>query len=331
MDYLNYLKELFGKNVVEEFEINNDVPLYLKKAYTLKQLVIFNVNFVAVIPNDKINGNSLKKQLITLEKQYHMPCIIISNLITSNQKRWLVKNNVMFIIPNKDIYIPQIGVILNENKNLYKSSIKKVFAPITQFVFLYLFYNFLEFKNLNSFTINQLVDELKQNKMNISRALNDLYSNKLIDKQYEGKALKFKFVLNREEFLEKGMQYLVTPVSKEYYIENEDFIEMKHQFDFTLSDVSTLSEISMLAPPKNKIYMIQKVQDKLIMEDKKMKESFYDEVKIQVYKYDTKFLSNSNIIDPISLYLSLQKNNDERTRKELDNLLRRIKNGEWIR
>ena len=48
---------------------------------------------------------------------------------------------------------------------------------------------------------------------------------------------------------------------------------------------------------------------------------------IEVWRYNPMLLAKSNVVDPLSLYLSLKTNEDERVRIELKNLINNVK---WL-
>ena len=50
-------------------------------------------------------------------------------------------------------------------------------------------------------------------------------------------------------------------------------------------------------------------------------------VKVEVWKYDPMIFKNNDCVDTLSLYLSFENENDERTNEALNELMKEIRNG----
>jgi hypothetical protein len=75
----------------------------------------------------------------------------------------------------------------------------------------------------------------------------------------------------------------------------------------------------MLAEPQERHWAISKQEAQLLGRD--LDKEFGEHV-VEVWRYDPKLLGNSNIVDVLSLYLSLRDTSDERVHKETNQLMK---------
>jgi hypothetical protein len=75
----------------------------------------------------------------------------------------------------------------------------------------------------------------------------------------------------------------------------------------------------MLAEPQERHWAISKQEAQHLGRD--LDKEFGEHV-VEVWRYDPKLLGNNNIVDVLSLYLSLRDTSDERVHKEINQLMK---------
>jgi len=127
-----------------------------------------------------------------------------------------------------------------------------------------------------------------------------------------------KMVGNGKELWEKAMPLMLSPVERILYTDEQ--LEEK-----PIAGESALESYTMLSTPEVPCKAVSKVW--VAEHPKAMLNKNYGECRVEVWRYDPMLLAKGNVVDPLSLYLSLQSNEDERVRIELRNLINNVK---WL-
>ena len=91
-----------------------------------------------------------------------------------------------------------------------------------------------------------------------------------------------------------------------------------------LAGESALETYTMLAASGKQCQAVPKEWTLL---QKEMFNKHYGDSQIEVWRYNPLLLAKNNLVDPLSLYLSMQSNDDERIIIELNKLINNIK---WL-
>ncbi len=184
-----------------------------------------------------------------------------------------------------------------------------------QKVYIYFIYN-------KGLVINatELAFKLKTTKMSASRALNELEKLGLLVSHIAGNQMRSKYYQQIEEsrFIENGFDYLTSPFSKKVYVEKAPTASY-------ISGIEALSLNSMLNPPKNKVRAIyKKLYQKLKLEVINTSDIVKDNslVELEIWRYDPELFTKNEFVDPLSLYVALKNDKDERVQQALDESLR---------
>ena len=144
----------------------------------------------------------------------------------------------------------------------------------------------------------------------VNKSLRWLVSKGLI--KLEGiKTKTIQIDLSNRELWNKALSMLVSPIEQVYY--TDALLEGQ-----MISGVNALSSYTMLNEESKQCCAISKKDFKAlnIVMDKQ-----FGQNEIQVWKYNPRMLSSSDVVDKLSLYLSLKDNEDERIQIELERLI----------
>lgn len=308
---LNYLKKHLGTNIFSKsFHHSKDVPSYLINSYDYSLLKIFNVHSLFVKPKD-FNLHTYKKHLIKLLSFYDYQIVLLLDEITPYQREALIKNKIPFVVKNSQIFLPFIGIVLQEK---FKKSFRQIdkFTPSTQLVFIYWFYNFIDSK----VTATVIAKMLDIPVMSANRAFIDLVSTGLFNYEIVGNKKVLILTCKKEELLRKIEGYLRNPLYRKVYITNESLIENP-----MYAGIYALGEKSLLSVDTSELTIaiykkvLGNIDTKYLVD-----ENYYKtmgSITLEVWSYDPRKLSKSGFIDDISLILSLESHSDERVQAEL--------------
>ena len=113
-----------------------------------------------------------------------------------------------------------------------------------------------------------------------------------------------------------ALPYLTTPVRKVIYLDSN-----KTNNNFYVTGINALANYTNINGEGKQTFALYHHNLKDLI-DRKNKDTIERvNCTIQIWKYDPGNLAENRFVDPLSLYLSLIDNEDERVRKELKNLL----------
>jgi len=278
----------------------------------------FNNQSLCVIhaKNKQDSLTPLKYKQITKQAEIFvgMPVVVILDSLTYYERERLINQGVYFIISDKYAFLPSLIVNVQAKK---KDKNPSKLTPVAQYVLLYYL---LSKESKEEYTIKDLEHIMPYNYVALARAVANLEDCKLCSTEIkDNTGIKhIRFGDSKRELWTKAQSYLSSPVKKVLYC---DAIP---EGDFSISGVNALSQYSHL---NSEQYETRAIWDKLF----NLLGAQYNEVeglnKIEIWKYPTTmpFLSNHNVVDKLSLYLSMKDEPDARIEKELEIIIEEMK------
>lgn len=321
MDMLiEYLESLIGKrNVVVENYGEVAFPLYLK-CYDYEAISLYGTKFVFVTAKDSTNIRSYKLQKSKIEKYFGCQSVLVFEKSKAGQKQNLIENNIMFVEIGKQLFMPMIGIVLNSTiaKDLIQVD---NFTPQMQLCALFFLYH-----KEGEYTVKQISEKTRLNNMAITRGMSALEALKLVSSTSIGRTKYYRLCENEMCYLEKIEQYAISPVFRSLLMLNSK----KTQKVFK-SGHSALSYYSMLADNEYETYAISKETYRQIEKSLDITyEDLLDEqdyIRLEVWKYDPALFAENGVVDKFSLYMSFEREQDERTEAILKEIKESIFNG----
>lgn len=308
-DYINHT--LGCKVETVDFTAPKSFPLYLKNSYSYAKYCIEGQQALFVTPADFILS-SYKKHRTKIEELTSLKTVLCIDSITPYQRKALIEEHIPFVVKNSQIYLPFLAICLSEKYD-QKSDIEK-FSPITQLVFLYIFYNAVKL------TATEISKKLHCTIMSASRAYKELMDCGLFNCEQKGRN---KYITPRfygGELLKAAEPYLINPVEKICYFKYEQKFDNYH-----IAGISALARKTMLSVSEHEqcYAALKKHFLKSPSVITKAEYLLIGGTKFELWSYDPCVLTKDRTVDDISLILSLDGETDERILWELENLRRK--------
>lgn len=286
------------------------LPIVITSNYACYEAMLMDVPILLLaIQNEGYTPKLLQKhQQMVARLIGHHTVFAMENVASYHVSR-MIEARVNFIIPDKMIYIPSLLVNLKEMKDGRRLE-DEVIPGIAQCLLLY----HLQRESLNGYTTRRLTDKFKTSYASMNRAVRWLNTKGLVE--LEGVKEKALMMTDKgKDLWERAMPLMVSPVERILYTDvNLDKIPWAGE--------SALEKFTMLATPATPCKAVSKLW---ALERTKILDKNYGDCMVEVWRYDPMLLAENNIVDPLSLYLSLQENEDERVQIELKNLMKNIK------
>ncbi len=317
-----YLKETLGIEIsILPWKEQKKLPLFLVDSYHFFEASFLSNPCLLMISKEDIEltPNTIQKHWEQVKKKWSAPCIYVSNTISSYNRKRLIQHHTPFIIPNNQIYIPDMGFDLREHFNQQRAP-KELFSPATQIVII----STLLKEKSEGLIPSKLAASLGYSSMTMTRVFNELETagiGKLISK---GKERWWIFQDTKKDLWEQTNSMLRSPIRSR---ESMKLLPGAKMPLIPLAGLSALAEMTMINPPKTPVLAMGIEEYKKVSIPKGFQHSHIDEAdfELEVWNYNPMPFSEHQRVDPFSLYLSLRDSKDERIEKALEELLEKIK------
>lgn len=313
---IGYLKSIFGNKIIFLYnEYEKNIPLYLNEQFVFLKFKIngYENKYILTQPKEKIEIkiNTIRKQISQIKKFSDCIPVMVFDELRLTQRNALIQADFPFVVPNYQIYIPNVMFNLLE-KDVIKKEYNLEFSVPTQVVFIHLLLN--DIKEMNA---RKLLNDLPFSVATINRSLNELVARELLYTVGSNTRKIYRTIV-KKEFWNKGKEFLFNPVAKTYYIKykTNDFLMSNELALARLSWSLNDSRLSYYAVNANQI---NGIDDKMFIDKFNLFDDEY--CVLEQFKYDPKILSNSQYIDVISLYAQFKDSKDERIQIALDEII----------
>lgn len=315
-EILEYLRNTIGLDVrmLEGGNIPTaQLPFYLKQRNELFEVIVGENRLLFVKPKHKEHPapDQIKKQMDQLYRILQIPPVYVFEKVDTYTRKRLVKNKTAFVIKNKQMYVPFMMIDLEEIK--VNDEEKQYLSPAAQCILIY----HLMVSSLNDQNLKSIAKLLTYSEMTISRAIKELEEFEVCEGGRTNEK-RVRFTKEGRDLWNVIKYRLKSPVKKTIWLQETPDIE-----DLVISGFSALSMYTNLSNGNQRTFAVNtnlyrqlKRDNFLIGEDKK-----YGYVALEVWKYDPKILEQKGNVDPLSLFLCLQDEEDERVEQAVEQLI----------
>lgn len=323
--FKEYMLSNLGYNVdIEEIDsiLKKDIPFALLNLYEIHKIQLFQKHFIVMLVTDPASGSiqvsaeQISQHLKMIRQILQLPCIVLFDKIDSYTRKRFIEKKIPFVIPGKQMYLPDLLIDLKENSLNHKTT-DPMMAPATQFLLLY----HLQKESLEGKIFKELAEKFNYDNMTISRAAYYMHNMGLCEiVGTKEKCLSFQ--PNKKQLWENALPMMTTPIKLSNY-----YSGMVLGDQVKKSGLTALSHYTMLNSGAINYYAETALRLKY-MEGVNFARSnkLEGNICMETWKYDPYFMSEGEFVDKLSLYLSLREHTDERIQIALDELLNGL---EW--
>ena len=313
-----YLEQYLGCEVkLTKYKNKLSLPIFMTMR-DINIVEIYGVSFaiINIVKESELSISAMKKQKIKYEEAIQYPVAFELKIDSLAMRNALVKNRISFIDLSGNIFLPFLGIVL---QNIYHKQLVRTdkMMPATQMVFLELLYMDDEKSVLKS----EIANKLNLTRTSITRATAQLKEMGLITESKSGIEISVRRNYSRREYYEKAKDYLMNPIQKVITVKRYETVT-----DFFCAGETALSQMSDLNPPKIQecaVYKGAEVVDQLEIMDARYEE-WYDCLNLQLWKYNPSYFARNTLVDPVSLACTFKGNEDERIEMCIEELLEEL-------
>lgn len=299
------------------------LPPYLRNSYLILQGHLGGRRALWLFTRDELTPAAIEKHMSALAERWPEARVVVFERLPSYVRRRLIERGIAFVVPGAQLYLPDFGVDFRPRAR-QPAEVRDTLRPSAQAMLLYLLLRGMDSAIPRS--ASELAPALGQTLMTASRAVAELDSHGLVSTHKEGRTKEVHLSRGRRATWDAAQDVLRSPVKRRLAVV-EDCVTAH---DLLLAGLSALSRRSMLAEPSARTYAASHNTAQSLVSDVTVMSSSLavaDEpgiAVIEVWTYNPRPLAVANIVDPLSLYLSLREDEDERVEGALRYMMEEV-------
>jgi len=315
-----YLHDTLGVDVITTpWQGSDRLPYFLQERYGFAQLDLLGMHSLLVIDTHPAEQSPavVRKHLELLRTKQDAEVIYVRNQVTAYNRKRLIEHKVPFMVPGNQLYLPMLALDLREHFRRIRAELPK-FSPSTQTVVLHALLRGPE-QDLIPLGMAQ---RLGYSAMTMTRAFDELEAANLGAVTIRGRERCLHFTGPRQEIWTRAQPFLRSPVTKRWFVRGPDA-----DLGGIQGGLTALAQYSMLAPPAYPTYALSREDWKLQRQRHRIVElpaPDPEAQEIEVWSYPPALFAESQLVDRLSLYLSLKDDADERVQAALAEMMRKF-------
>ncbi len=306
---MEYIEKTLGLKVTcERWKHIDRMPFFILDRYDIRKTFIESMETLFLyVKTDLDHIGTVQKHIAKVQKEERLPVVIVLETITRYRREALINAKIPFVVPDKQLYLPFIGAVLQERFDNEETKLDKL-LPVTQVLLFYYIY-----RKQKSIYTSQAVKDLGYSAMSITRAVKQLLQTGFFEETKDGVQKVLTGKLDRKALYEQLQHLLINPVRNQVYVPKD-----KINDKFCIAGDSALARHTMLNEPQLICYA---VESKYQVDKYPYMIDMTKCASVELWKYDPTILSRDGVIDPLSLAMSMKDSADERVEEAIDELL----------
>lgn len=312
-----YLKDALGIDAeikqLEQAKLRS-LPAYITAEYIIQLIRLYQQEFLLVHVKNEFTTEHLRKHLETIRILFNIKTIAVIGQIEAYKRLRLIEKRIPFIIPGKQMYLPDLLIDLKEYANT-KRELPASMSPATQLLTLY----HLQVESLEGINLKGIAEKLNYDSATITRAAFYLHNSGLC-RIVGTKEKSLEFGKTNRELWEIAEPEMSTPINRIQYYSGYTLDQ-----NLKRTNINALAHYTDLNDEQVDFYAMGPGYGKFVGGvNLKSVDQMEGNIGIEEWKYDPSLLTKSEYIDPLSLYLCFRENKDERIEMALEKLIEQI-------
>jgi DNA-binding transcriptional ArsR family regulator len=314
-----YFSDVLGLKVEPKpWQDADRLPFFLQDAYLFYEVSLLGVPSLIMESRDvvELSPAVVRDHIERIKEQSNKLCIYLRPAVSAYNRKRLIEQRVPFVVPGKQMYLPDLGIDLREHFRKLGGA-RKSLSPAAQTVVLYE----LVFGTTPEITPSELATKLGYTRMTMTRALDELATQELAEVNRKGRERWLRFPSDRRALWQKAEPFMRSPVKKRIWAKHDRRFER-----WIIAGLSALPHYSMLNPPQASVFALSRSTWRQPQQDSVAESPFLENggSELELWSYEPERFAQNRLADPFSLYLSLRENRDERVQQALSSMIEQI-------
>lgn len=314
-----YVKEAFGLRLDLEPVAPGRLPHYLLDRYHLWQGNLDGEPLLLVSARTPgwsgVSEFARHRDLLRRQLGVRLVLLLLRRARAAT-RRQLVDNQIGFLVPGAQLYIPEALLDLRERNPIRHADPDDRFGPVTQVVILAALHG----EALDGMNLTALAKRFQVSAMSLSRTLDELETLGVAKPHTVGRQRQIQWALRDRDLWKAVETRLQSPIRKIRTVRG-----VLSDRDAPLTGESALARFTMLAEPRFPKRAIAATRWKQVQENFDLQVGFgfddRDRIEVETWSYDPRVFVRDAVVDRLSLHLSMRHNPDERVAEAAQQLL----------
>lgn len=336
-----YFEQTAGMNVELAPARVEGLPFFLRGRYDFAQTTLYGKACVFFSPKPEFEAwtpSTIQSDSRQLEASLCRLPIFVANGVDANQRHRLIQLRIPFIVPGRQMYLPDLLIDLRERFAVQRSKPVRYLSPSAQGIFLMA----LEQQIASFENALQIAERVKYTAMTVGRTMDELEAVGLASIVRLGKNKTLSFSTSEKvdwrALWEKALPHLRSPVRRTFPLYSYRPELLENAF---LGGFSALARYSTLNAPSKTVWAVSAEYYRnhtVELESAQAPGSDWGNENLEIWTYDPGLLSDQRsswirdpaperggMIDRLSLFLALREETDERVQQALEHMMKEIK------
>ena len=310
-----YLKSLLGQQFKTKKLLKSELsglPVYLARAYLPYQIVLFGRKLVALIKvsHEKVSPRRVAREIAHFQRHLKGDVFVVIDRIESWNRQRFIELGIPFAVPGYQLYLPMLFVDLRERFPRNSFTDKEQLSWAGQVLLL----RHLIFNDVSGRSLSSLAERLGYSAMTLSKVASELAASDLATARKDGRSKVLGFPLSNIQLWQRALPRLRSPVFKRLYVKGKNS-------SLCRAGVEALALRSSLQPDAVPTVAVSKSMYANLTNLTEVQDELEAELIVEIWHYNPKCLTNSTIVDELSLYLALSNDPDERVQIALKQMM----------
>ena len=317
---VRYLNQVLGGESVRVASNGKtaQLPYFLQDGYEVLpgELLGQPITLACVKGRQPLAAQQLDQHAKRLRELLHAPVIIALPEVAPGERKQLIAHGVAFVVPDRQLFAPQMGMILTERFGAEPRREQELASPATQALLIWFLNHRPVTETWHPF---EEAAALGYAGMTATRAIRELLQFNLFELEVRGRAKYLKLNGTRRELWEKAKLHLRTPVLRTMWTYDQRILQVTGA---RWAGESALARQTMVNEPRQQVLAMtaeagQRARQAGIFFEPR---EIADGIAVQVWRYEPGMQVKEKTVDPLSLWLSLRDNRDDRIQMALDEI-----------
>lgn len=292
------------------------LPYYLRDLYAFYRTDILGIPHLLMVARDDGSHTpaEVRRHLVSVRELWGGEVIYVQAAISAYNRKRLIQQKVPFIVPGKQMFLASLGIDLREHFRRGTEHSARI-SPSTQAVVLYALLQ----DACREYTPSGLAETLGYTRMTMSRAFDELGAAELGTVEMHGRERKLRVADDKRACWERAREWLSSPVRKRVWVHLQS-----NEWQGVYSGLTALAHYSMLAPPDYPVFAVGLQEWKSVVQQYEvaiLPQAEPDAVMVEIWSYDPRLFSADNVVDRLSLFLSLRADPSERVKSAIEEMM----------
>lgn len=317
----DYLESITGSHTPLGYalgEAQGCLPLFLRERYQLCSLLLFGRKRLLALEipgSETASPAEYAAHAQTMLAQFSEPVTLVIPQVASYARNRMVQAATPFIVPGSQLFMPFMMVDLRERFSTPATEAGQHFTPAAQCILLY----HLLRQPLQGLPLRDIAKLTGYSAMMVTRVKDEWEANGFCQTSRVGRSVVVEFAAGGRKLWHMAERFFTSPAKKYHWIHWPYPKSPALAAGFT-----ALSRVTMVGDDAIPALALHRHAFRLRLENGTLRAVNGPEeanVRIEEWSYDPTLLSDGPNVDPLSLYLSLREDGDDRVQQQLQTVL----------